>query len=160
MVRTAGIFQLLVAVPTMLTFGYTLFDGLFYYWSIRIYPFLTATFNAFMAAAIVFIILIQRQASITKRITFYFEAAKSAFATAVWLWLLLDSIFGPLPKYGYGPPSRTPRIVRAAVSVVTLLFLFYPTLGYAVWDLGRGENGNEEQASDDVVGEGTPLLRE
>lgn len=75
-----------------------------------------------MAAAIVFILLIQRQPIQSKVIRLYLEITKSSCATAVWLWLLMDSIFGPERGYYYNPPRpREPRIVSAVLSVFVLL---------------------------------------
>jgi hypothetical protein len=75
-----------------------------------------------MAAAIVFIIFIQRQPIQSRTTRLCLEIAKSSCATGVWLWLLMDSIFGPARGYYYNPPHpRGPRIISAALSSVVLL---------------------------------------
>jgi hypothetical protein len=104
MVRTAGLFQALVALPTMIIMGSYIFQQLFngYWVSTRIYDFITFTFNAFLSAFILFIIIVQRQdafLSLSPSYKLVFEGLKSGFATAVWLWLLLDACFGPDRRY-------------------------------------------------------------
>jgi hypothetical protein len=104
MVRTAGLFQALVALPTMIIMGSYIFQQLFngYWASTRIYDFITFTFNAFLSAFILFIIIVQRQdafLSLSPSYKLVFEGLKSGFATAVWLWLLLDACFGPDRRY-------------------------------------------------------------
>lgn len=166
-VRTAGLFQGLVALPTMLVMGEEVFEQLFYYYySFRVYYFITATFNSLMAAGIIFILILQRgsNSTMSKSLTLGFEAAKSALATAVWIWLMMDSIFGPKRRYSYQPDvRRTPRIIRSAISIVCLLFLYYPTLVYVFWDKQRDNTVIDEEgvaAGDEGAGERTPLLRE
>ncbi|CAN9284967.1 unnamed protein product [Alternaria alternata] len=51
--------------------------------------------TALMAAGIVFIVYVQRKAIATPYQVLMFEAAKSVLATGLWLWLILDSAFGP-----------------------------------------------------------------
>ena len=51
--------------------------------------------TAFMAAGIVFIVYVQRRAIATPYQVLMLEAAKSVLATGLWLWLILDSAFGP-----------------------------------------------------------------
>jgi hypothetical protein len=84
------------------------------------------TFQALMSGGILFIIMTQRYATevLTKKINLYFEIVKSALATAIWLWFMADSIWGPQRHYYYNPPpdrSRGPKIIRSAISVVCLL---------------------------------------
>jgi hypothetical protein len=74
-----------------------------------------------MSATIIFIIFIQRQPIQSAAIRLYLEIAKASCATAVWLWLLMDSIFGPTRGYYNNPRGRAPRIASAALSVFVLL---------------------------------------
>lgn len=74
-----------------------------------------------MAAAILFVIIMQRQSAISKKLTLIFEVVKSSCATAVWIWLVLDSAFGPHPEYNYRPDMKGQRIIRSVISCVTLL---------------------------------------
>ena len=53
-------------------------------------------------------------------LTLRFEVAKSGFATALWVWLMLDAVLGPDDHYGYTNTRQT-RIIAAAVSVILLL---------------------------------------
>ncbi|PQE26480.1 hypothetical protein CJF30_00001226 [Rutstroemia sp. NJR-2017a BBW] len=79
MVRVAGIFQGLIALPIMLCMGWSVFEYLKY------------LFNALFAAAILFILIVQRwgpQAAITKSANVWFEIVKSGAATAIWIWLV------------------------------------------------------------------------
>jgi hypothetical protein len=79
-------------------------------------------FISLCAAGITFAVWIQRRVPMTRKVTLYFEIAKSGFATAIWLWLILDAAFGPgLPRYYYGDYPRKPTIIRAAISVIILL---------------------------------------
>jgi len=162
MVRTAGLFQGLVAVPVMLVMGESVFEHLFWwYYYTRVYNFILAFFNALFAAGIVFIIFIQRQPIQSAAIRLYLELAKSACATAVWIWLLLDSIFGPQRGYYYNPPSRprAPKIISAALSVFVLLIVFYPTLVYAIVDKSHEDNAEVPEAGEaGPADEQTPLL--
>lgn len=142
MARTTGLFQALVALPPMVVMGGIAMESLFLP-SIPIYDFMlvnlisvfspsnegcqlmpssASTFNALFAAGIIFTVFVQRNVNMNKTITLYFEEAKSGLATGVWLWLLLDTIFGPTNHYWYyynGP--RGPRIARAAISIILLL---------------------------------------
>jgi hypothetical protein len=79
----------------------------------------TDTFNCLMSAIILFVIIMQRQGAISKRLTLIMEVVKSSCATAVWIWLVLDSAFGP--HNGYGDTPKGPRIIRSIISCVTLL---------------------------------------
>jgi membrane-associated HD superfamily phosphohydrolase len=139
MVRTAGIFQGLVALPVLLVMGENVFEFLWYYYYpySKIYYFMSvyamyflqsqlifrrrAFFNSLLAATIIFVVLVQRHPIRSQALRLYLEIAKSTSATAVWLWLLFDSIFGPERSYYSTPPSRATRIVAAALSVIVLL---------------------------------------
>lgn len=91
--RTAWIFQALVAGPIAIGLG---FSALFRLLEVHgpFYPFLMQFWNAIIASCIVFIVLIQRKIPDRydlKATTVHFEEAKSALATALWLWLTLDA---------------------------------------------------------------------
>ncbi|KAE8448465.1 hypothetical protein EG329_009530 [Mollisiaceae sp. DMI_Dod_QoI] len=95
----------------------------------------------------------------TKTISVYFEEAKSGLATAIWLWLLLDTICGPEHHYPYyynGP--RGPRTIRAAISVVLLFIIYYPTLIYAIVEKRYEGSEDREAAVRQDQGERQPLL--
>ena len=78
-----------------------------------------------MAAGIVFIVFVQRKTFASSRqpvqigdftpegLSFLFEVAKSVLATAMWIWLLLDSAVGPNAYHD--------RVVTAVISGVLLL---------------------------------------
>jgi hypothetical protein len=56
--------------------------------------------------------------------TFFFEATKSALATAMWLWLILDAAFGPWRDSSYYPDPEhrvRDRVIRAALTSIVLL---------------------------------------
>jgi hypothetical protein len=79
-----------------------------------------------MAAAIIFITLVQFRTRNPPKLTFWFEFAKSALATALWLWLVYDSAFGPWQKgwrsEGQPPEKRDRerryRLMRSAVALL------------------------------------------
>jgi hypothetical protein len=90
-----------------------------------VYDFIYDLFQAIFAGGIVFIVLVQRQlpiGSLDPRKAFYFELAKSLFATAAWLWLLLDAIFGPQSHRGW-QVDRGRRIAATGLSVILLLYV-------------------------------------
>lgn len=76
-----------------------------------------------MAAGIVFIVYVQRKAVVTDSQALIFETTKSTLATGLWLWLILDSAFGPGKNhYGYGDGKAVERRVkRAALSSILLM---------------------------------------
>jgi hypothetical protein len=80
-----------------------------------------ATFLSLFASGIIFLVWVQNNAETSRSSTLYAEIVKSGLATAGWLWLLLDCNFGPDHYSYYDPPSRGPRIQRAAISVILLL---------------------------------------
>lgn len=89
-----------------------------------------------------------------------FESAKALIVTVMWLWLLLDSIFYNT-RYYYD--NRGKRIAVAAVSVILVIVLFYPTALYAAYVRNRLESEDHEHAGQDeetgsVGNETTPLL--
>jgi hypothetical protein len=82
-----------------------------------------------MAAGIIFIVYIQRKAIATPFQTLCFEGAKSTLATGLWLWLILDSTFGPwqvgyhdhVPDTYADPDLVRRRVLRDALAVIVLL---------------------------------------
>ncbi|KAM3152254.1 hypothetical protein ABEW05_007346 [Botrytis cinerea] len=172
MAHTVGVFQALISFPLMIHAGVFTFWCLTLDANFTIYDFVNALSNAFFSASILFIIITQRggnSGDITKEFMVWLEVAKSGFASAVWLWLLFDSIFGPVHNSYNRPASRTPRIAQAIISFLVLPFLFYPTLAFAIYDLKTSReselnvNARESGAEVDVdeeaaAGERSPLL--
>lgn len=82
--------------------------------------------NALMAAGIIFAVYVQQNSVVSAYQNMLFEAAKSLTATVMWLWLVLDSAFGPwyeeCNKYYYRKPcDKGRRIAKTAVAVLVLL---------------------------------------
>jgi hypothetical protein len=81
-----------------------------------------------MAAGIIFIVYIQRKAVATPFQTLCLEGAKSVLATGLWLWLILDSAFGPwkvehhdhVPDT-YADPEYVRKLVQGDAFVVIVL---------------------------------------
>jgi hypothetical protein len=73
------------------------------------------------AAGIILAVLVQYKVLMSQKVTVYFEMAKSAFATTIWLWLILDAAFGPgmdsYPRYR----PRKPLVIDFGISVIILL---------------------------------------
>ncbi|TGO20272.1 hypothetical protein BPAE_0316g00030 [Botrytis paeoniae] len=138
MAHTVGVFQALIAFPVMIHAGVFTFWCLTLDANFTIYEFVNSLSNAFFSASILFIIITQRggnSGDVNKEFMVWLEVAKSGFASAVWLWLLFDGIFGPVHNSYNQPQSRTPRIAQAIISFLGLPFLFYPTLAFAIYDL-------------------------
>jgi hypothetical protein len=74
--------------------------------------------TALMSAGIVFIVYVQRKAVATPYQALIFEVAKSVLATGLWLWLILDSAFGPwrVQHHDHAPDTYAdPDYVRRRV---------------------------------------------
>ncbi|OAG18204.1 hypothetical protein CC77DRAFT_1096782 [Alternaria alternata] len=109
--------------------------------------------TAFMAAGIVFIVYVQRKAIATPYQVLMFEAAKSVLATGLWLWLILDSAFGPwrvqhhdhAPDTYVDPDYVKRRVQHDALASLLLIVFFYPPLGYSyiVWRTKSSHGGGE-----------------
>ncbi|KAL2074676.1 hypothetical protein VTL71DRAFT_8455 [Oculimacula yallundae] len=165
MARSLGLFQGLVAIPALFFLGEWALYGLFET-NIPIYDFITSTCNTIFAAGILFIVIVQRNISTSPLMTLYLELAKSGFATSSWLWLLLDTSFGP-NRWGWNgrpEPPRGPRIARVLISVIVLFIAFYPSLIFAWYEekrtrhAGVEEEADEGQAQAEGRGEREPLL--
>ncbi|KFX88458.1 hypothetical protein V495_07523 [Pseudogymnoascus sp. VKM F-4514 (FW-929)] len=158
--RAAGLFQALLTTPIALTLGFLAFVELWDNFE-TIYRFLTYTVNGLLAAVILFILLIQdRMPSLSANVSFILEVAKSLLATAMWLWLLLDSAFAEhSSRYKEPSNARFMRVVRAFIAGLALLVLFYPTAVYATY-VAREERKNGAVDRDAAIEEGerTPLL--
>ena len=75
-----------------------------------------------MAAGIIFIVLIQRKIRAADLLTFQFEIGKATLATGLWLWLILDSAFGPWQRRRtITEPEKQQRLVRSAFASILLL---------------------------------------
>ena len=74
------------------------------------------------AAGIIIAVWVQYKILMSQKVTVYFfEMAKSAFATTIWLWLILDAAFGPgmdsYPRYR----PRKPLVIDFGISAIILL---------------------------------------
>ena len=78
-------------------------------------------FLSLFAAGIILAVWVQYKILMAHKVTLYFETAKSAFATTIWLWLILDAAFGPgmdsYPRYR----PREPLVIDFGISVIILL---------------------------------------
>ncbi|PQE07948.1 hypothetical protein CJF32_00003073 [Rutstroemia sp. NJR-2017a WRK4] len=171
MVRVAGIFQGLIALPIMLCMGWSVFEYLYdTYYTWTLYYFIKYLFNALFAAVILFVLIVQRwgpQAAITKSANVWFEIMKSGAATAIWIWLVAkptsqthninpnpqEAITGPPRRFPHdNPPGpRGPVIEMALMSSVALICIFYPTLAFVVYDAknASGDSDEERRAADE-----------
>lgn len=93
----AWIFQAVISSPVLLILSFycfvTIYDG-----HAPIYDFVMYLGNTILAAAVVFIVLVQRKVqteamflrtSTGRKLGFYFEVGKSVAATGLWGWILL-----------------------------------------------------------------------
>jgi hypothetical protein len=74
--------------------------------------------NATMALGIVFITVVKHNGTLDDRLAFNTELTKSILASAMWLWLLIDSACNP---GGINNPDTTSRVVRALITGILLL---------------------------------------
>lgn len=123
-VRTAWVFQALIVGPAFIFTGQELFWTMWQYYheSWLVYPALRYLGFGILTAGIIFVLIVQWSYSSPHPKAFRaLETSKAIFATAAWLWLLLDAI-AYIPDY-YDPYCRFRRkkIVLTAVSVVVLL---------------------------------------
>jgi hypothetical protein len=121
LLRTVWLFQAIVAGPTFVILGLLVFIALYDQY-IDVYYFVTHLCTAIFAGAIIFIVVVQRKIPYevsNPRLTLIFEIAKSVFATALWIWLMMDSLFGPHRRYR-GSYTK-PLITASAISSLLLL---------------------------------------
>ena len=120
---TAWTFQLVAAGPIFIWLGLAAIFNLFYTFD-RVVDFITHLFTSLFAAGIFFIVLVQRKLrkedASNRPLTLRFEVAKLVLATMLWVWLMMDAIFGPDDHYGYRDGRQT-RIIASAVSVFLIL---------------------------------------
>ena len=80
-----------------------------------------------MAAGIIFIVILQLRVALKYTTIFIFECVKSLLATLLWLWLMLDAVFGPWQQRWKNrnendiAEEKKQRLARAAVSVILLV---------------------------------------
>ena len=180
--HTAWIFQAIASFPTAFVLGCNVFDSLFSPYYLNVYRFVTYTFNTvsipssycapltppqLFASGIIFIVLVEcslaKRGALNLRWTFLLEVSKAGIVTVMWAWLLLDSIFY-CPSYYYDLRAR--RIAVAAISVILVLVLFYPTAVYAAYARRTDGGANDQESARRVEStattenENTPLLTE
>jgi len=129
--------------------------------SLLFYDFFRDAINALLAAGIMFLAIIQLRAHLDNVDTFRFELGKSLIATILWLWLVLDSAFGPWQDgcYNCSPEwqhqRKVARLQRSFLSLIILFTIFYPTLGYSLYVWKKDRN---TPVQDTVADERAPLL--
>ncbi|KAG9190595.1 hypothetical protein G6011_08683 [Alternaria panax] len=156
--RGFGIFQAIISIPTMIVLGFFASDEMVFPYHENFYYFFALSMTAFMSAGIAFIVYVQRKAIATPYQALMFEVAKSVLATGLWLWLILDSAFGPwrvqhhyhAPDTHADPDYVKRRIQHDALASLVLIIFFYPPLGYSyvVWRT-KGSHGDIAHAGDD-----------
>ena len=119
---TAWTFQLVAAGPIFIWLGLAAIFNLFYTFD-RVTDFITHLFTSLFAASIFFIVLVQRklrtQDALDRPLTLKFEIVKLVLAIALWVWLMLDAVFGPEDHYAWKMCQT--RITASAVSVILVL---------------------------------------
>jgi hypothetical protein len=77
-----------------------------------------------MTAIIIFTVYVQRKAILSLYQSLLLETCKAILATILWLWLILDSAFGPW-KEDWSAPMRDKyvarRVARVALGVIVLM---------------------------------------
>jgi hypothetical protein len=117
------------------------------------------------ASGIIFIVLVQwslvNRGASNHQLTFIFVASKAVIATIMWMWLLMDSIFY---QASYNSGNRGKRIGVAAISIIVVLVLFYPSALYAAYarkvSITRNEEAPSRQTEHNITAEeeNIPLL--
>ncbi|KAI4950510.1 hypothetical protein J4E91_004393 [Alternaria rosae] len=105
----------------MVILGFFAWEQMIFPYEENYYYFFASSITALMSAGIVFIVYVQRKAIATPFQAFIFEIAKSLFATGLWLWLILDSAFGPRRGYYTEPELVRRRVQRDALASLLLL---------------------------------------
>jgi hypothetical protein len=122
LLRTTWTFQAIVAGPVFVWLGFLSVYNMLHTFETT-YDFFNHFCNSIMAGGIIFTVLLQRRIPAdrtSKSMTLRFETLKSVLATASWIWLLLDAVFGPRSHYSYYG-DRSERIITAAISSLLLL---------------------------------------
>ena len=117
--RTFWLFQLCVSAPVCAALGVSAFVRLVEVHG-AVYDFAASLFTSMMAAVIVFILILQRRTfeqGLSIDLTMKFEEAKSALATSLWIWELVDSGIQPTTMWN----RRGPRMAAAGISAIVLL---------------------------------------
>jgi len=166
MLKTASLFQIGVALPVTIILGLICFVDLFGGTRYSdFYEFYRNAINALLAAGIIFLAVINIRVPLSNVHTVWFEFGKSALATILWLWLVLDAFFGPWQyKYPWMNPDdiqseKISRLQRSFLCLILLFTLFYPTLGYSVYVWKNETEEEEEEAAAAEGDERTPLLQ-
>ncbi|KAF2767735.1 hypothetical protein EJ03DRAFT_142146 [Teratosphaeria nubilosa] len=121
--RTLWIWQAAVASPIFVILGLLVILNLFNTFDGSIYDFVTRLFSAIMAAAIITLVLVQRQIPrehTEKTFTLRCEIAKSLLGTALWAWCLFDSV-NAASTYDSMGVVQNQRVVAAMISIVLLM---------------------------------------
>ncbi|KAG9238173.1 hypothetical protein BJ875DRAFT_480627 [Amylocarpus encephaloides] len=159
--RTLCVFQALIALPAMFSMGSYAMGNVLYPYYPDLYAFVKYFCISFLAAGILFIIIVERYHKSTPRIIFCLEMSKSILATLVWIWILFDAIMRDCNSeehWGVCYPKNV-KIIQAAISILVPTIAFYPTLIYAAvlvsqprlfTDRERGASGESEP----LLGEG------
>jgi hypothetical protein len=118
LLRALWIFQAIAVLPIFLILGFFAVGEMIQTYQ-RTYFFVADFTCTIFSAGILYTVYLQRNLSnATKLLTLRFEILKSVLATALWLWLLFDALFGP---WNSRYPGRGSRTNVAAISVVLLL---------------------------------------
>jgi hypothetical protein len=117
--RTVWLFQLLVTSPVAIALGVSSLVRLLEVHG-PIYDFIASLCTSIFAAGIVFILIVQRKTfenGVSLSLTVKFEALKSALATILWIWCMVDAAVQPTSDWN----RRTPRMIAASCSSILLL---------------------------------------
>jgi hypothetical protein len=117
--RTVWLFQLIVTSPIAIALGVSSLVRLLEVHG-PIYDFIASLCTSIFAAGIVFILIVQRKTfenGVSLSLTIKFEASKSALATILWVWCMVDAGVQPTSDWN----RRTPRLIAASCSSILLL---------------------------------------
>lgn len=117
--RTFLLFQLCVSAPVAASLGVSAYVRLVEVHG-PVYDFVASLLTSMMAAAIVFILILQRRTfeqGLPIDLTLKFEEAKSALATSLWIWEMVDAGVQPTTMWN----RRGPRMAAAGISALVLL---------------------------------------
>ncbi|KAK3936195.1 hypothetical protein QBC46DRAFT_296733 [Diplogelasinospora grovesii] len=158
------LFQAIVAGPIFVIDGIAAILNLYDTDTWSTYEFIANLFTAILEAGIIFVVLVQRRLpEAGPQLTFHLEVVKSSLATALWIWLMADAIWGPVHHWYY--IDRRPGIPASAISSILLFLLFYPTvfwtshvrkMAVAAQRIGDDEDDEEGSREDE---DARPLLQ-